>query len=102
MARLSKFERAKRQTRKKFRGIIKDLPEMDQEQIEGAIRNVDQCGFCNEYKGRGPVEACSCPFQPSCMEMLGCIDVVYKKCYWRESVAELCEWVLKEVDKVKE
>ena len=62
MAKLTKLERAKRQTRKKFRGILKGLSEMNRIQARDAVRNISQCGVCNEYTGGRSVEFCSCPF----------------------------------------
>ncbi len=96
MAKLSKLERAKKVTREKFRGILKDLPKMSHVDFGNAII-FRRCGFCVESRW-----CRECLFGFQCDTMVKRLRVIRKLRYWRKPVAELCEWILEEVDKVKE
>ena len=97
MAELSKLERAKEQTRGKFRGILKDLSNLSTDDFYDRIGDVETCGFCSEYGNKGCSE---CPFVMPCRTMAVSLVDVYVERQWRKLAGEICRTVLEEVDKV--
>ena len=123
MAKLTKLERAKRQTRKKFRNILKRLPRLSRDGFLGMISAVSECGFCNEYQGESWGDCWTrCPFGVQCENMLvefhkleeirwvlpeesgggGPSKSIYLIRYWGKPAEKICKTVLREVNKVKE
>ncbi len=123
MAKLSKLERAKRKTRKKFRNILKRLPRLSRNDFRCMIGNPGECGFCLEYRGEAWGNCwVECPFGKQCKSMLdesrkveevrgvrpresdwgGPLKLIYRVRCWRKVAEKICLKVLEEVDKVKE
>lgn len=102
MGKTTKLQRAKRQTRKKFQKTLRDLPKLSK---DGFQFGGGGCAFCSEYSLKTTTSAryCfPCPIRKQCAEYRKRNHVVLDKRYWRALAAELCRWVLREIDKIKE
>lgn len=96
----AKLERAKQQTRRRFQETLRYLPKLSKSDFEFGPEG---CAFCAEYSSGPKVSYrfCSaCPVRKQCSEYRTRRDMVLGRRYWRKPAAELCRWVLREVDKV--
>ncbi len=100
---MTKLERAKRKTCKTWRGLLRDLPGMTRNDFDHLMLDATSCGFCIEYRSKWWTGRCpKCPIESLCAEMDGRWGKIYGKRYWRKPAADLCRWVLRKIDKVKE
>ena len=103
MAKRSKFGTAKRASLKKFRGLLRDLPKLTLRQFDRRVES--PCGFCDEYNdGRLCFGSKGCPAHNApcgSEEFRSLVDRTEFR-YWRKPAAEFCEWVIREVKKLKD
>jgi len=99
---MTKLQRAKQQTRKKWQRVLRDLPKLS---IDDFGFGFGGCAFCAEYSSGAKISDrnCSgCPIKKQCAKYRGKKRTVLGKRYWRKPAAALCRWVLRENDKVRE
>jgi len=100
---MTKVERAKRQSRRKFRGVLKLLPNITKEAFLDLVDENEECGFCQEYRAyrRGLMDCGKCRVKISCRDFMDKLYSLERKRYWRKGAEKLCGWALREVNKVK-
>ncbi len=98
MAKLTRLEMAKEQTRGKFEGILRDLSGMTRVGFGSRVGEMTTCGFCNLHHP----ECTRCQFREPCKSMLKQRYLIDGMIDWMGAAEELCKFILEEVDKVKE
>jgi len=104
---LSKFTKAKRESLKKWRKLLRDLPVMSREEVE-VVTNL-ACAFCHAYRKPGCLpEEQRCRRCPAYLNP--CLSGKWQSYrinlseerYWRKPAREFCDWVISEVSKLKD
>jgi len=99
---MTRLQRAKRQTRKKWRGMLRNLPGMTKAEFIRYSKTTQGCGFCAEWRSSIFLCQTECPARAPCGVMADRCYRIYDLYHWRKPAADLCRWALREIDRVRE